>query len=80
MVCSDGGVFASSALKPNLDRNHLNVPAEDFVSVGVMLPYVIVADDAFPLCQRMMKPYPCADIPFDARIHNYRISRARRTF
>lgn len=78
--CSDGGVFAKSTLKPILEGDHLNMPSADLVpETEVTLPYVIVADDAFPLTTRLMKPYPGVEIPLEQRIHNYRLSRARRT-
>ena len=37
-------------------------------------PFVIVADDAFPLGANIMKPYPLRNQPEAMRIFNYRLS------
>jgi hypothetical protein len=42
------------------------------------LPFVIiVADDAFPITNRIMKPYPKRGLSYSQKIFNYRLSRAR---
>ncbi|XP_037515171.1 uncharacterized protein LOC119391564 [Rhipicephalus sanguineus] len=54
---SDGGVFAKSNLGKLVD-NAGNFPAPaDLPFGGPELPYVFVADDAFPLKPNLMKPY-----------------------
>lgn len=78
---SDGGVFAHSTLYKILtEENTLNIPAP-IVLPGRMrpMPYVVVADDAFPLKPNILKPY-CGVQPKGSRqrIFNYRLSRARR--
>ena len=40
--------------------------------------FVCVGDDAFPLTNYMMKPYPQKDLTIENRIFNYRLSRTRR--
>lgn len=44
------------------------------------IPFVIIADDAFPLKSYIMKPFARTDLGDQSkRIFNYRLSRARRT-
>jgi hypothetical protein len=37
---------------------------------------VIVGDNAFPLKTYLIKPYPGANLAYDKKIYNYRLSRA----
>ncbi|XP_031354022.1 uncharacterized protein LOC116178613 isoform X2 [Photinus pyralis] len=55
---SDGGVFKHSKLHKLLHTNSSNFP-EDKSLPGrdKLIPYVIVGDDAFPLTERIMKPF-----------------------
>lgn len=79
---SDGGVWSKSTLKQAFDSGLLNIPSPDYLpGTNAKVPFVIVADDAFPLGNNLMKPYPGAGrktLPADQRIFNYRLSRARR--
>lgn len=76
---SDGGVFSNCSLSRPLAENSLNIPGPKALPHREKLvPHVIVADDAFPLKPYIMKPYPFRDQPLPKRIHNYRLSRARR--
>ena len=77
---SDGGVWRDSKLKKMIDENALGIPAPEVIPGSHhCLPYVIVGDDAFPLSQNLMKPYPFRDQSDSQRIFSYRLSRARRT-
>ena len=82
---ADGAVFRKSAFGQRYLDYNMDVPppktlenAEDLGS----LPFVIVADEAFPLKPNIMRPYPKlksqTKMPKDVQIFNYRLSRARR--
>ena len=83
---SDGGVFRNSAFNKASQRDKLNLldPAPLPTSIDPTwlheqndpLPYVFVADDAFPL--HFLKPYPQKNLSDMKRIFNYKISRRRR--
>lgn len=79
---SDGYSFAHSSFGQNLQAGTLNLP-EDRALPGCTesLPYVFVADAAFPLQQHIMRPYPATYTKntIEPRIFNYRLSRARQT-
>lgn len=76
---SDGGVYRESNLCAAINSNSLNIPPpRPLPQRNLPVPFVIVADDAFPLSEHIMKPYPHRDLLVDQRIHNYRLSRARR--
>jgi hypothetical protein len=76
---SDGGVFAQSKLAEAMNLKSLNCPqASPLPGQTTNTPYVIVADDAFPLSEYLMKPFPDRNLSDDKRIFNYRLSRARR--
>ena len=58
----------------------LGVPDKALLpKTNVRLPYVLVADEAFPLRENLMKPNPRDALELPERVYNYRLSRARRT-
>ena len=76
---SDGGVFRNCDLYKQLEENQLNIPKPTLLhGTSILFPYVIVADDAFPLKQHIMKPFSQTALTPPKRIFNYRLSRARR--
>ena len=76
---SDGGVFKNSILYQALEENILNVPTAEFLpGTQLSIPYALVADEAFPLKEYILKPYRQRGLTPERRIFNYRLSRARR--
>ncbi|RVE48412.1 hypothetical protein evm_006973 [Chilo suppressalis] len=76
---SDGGVLQNTKFFEMLQDNKLELPnAEVIKNSSTNLPYVFVADDAFPLRTDMLKPFRQADLHSrERKIFNYRLSRAR---
>lgn len=62
-----------------LQANKLNVPNSEFLpNTRTKIPFVLIADEAFPLLKDLMKPYPKDQL--QDRInenYNQRLSRAR---
>ncbi|CAH2012849.1 unnamed protein product [Acanthoscelides obtectus] len=76
---SDGGVFRNTALFEILERNALKIPAPSVLpGTDFIMPFVFVADNAFPLQTHIMKPYP-GDHPEGSikRKFNTQLSKAR---
>ena len=77
--CPDSGLFLESELYKGILNENLNIPERAPLPNGtVPIPYFIIGDDAFALRDWMMKPYPLRKMTPQARIFNYRLSRARR--
>lgn len=77
---SDGGVMKNTSFYKKLQENELHLPSNRALpNTNQTLPYVFLADDAFPLEEHILKPYPGShDKDSIQRIFNYRLSRARR--
>lgn len=79
---SDANIFTSSVLAKKMNRQSLQIPPPEFLPVFEQpLPYVFVADEAFPLSENLMRPYPKKSVVGNMKnkIFNYRLSRARQT-
>ncbi|XP_067647864.1 uncharacterized protein [Eurosta solidaginis] len=75
---SDGGVFARCPLSSALADNTLNFPPPRPLPLEIAeMPFVIVADDAFPIKTYLMKPFCYREQVMSHKIFNYRLSRAR---
>lgn len=78
---SDGAIFSSSTLGRLLRTKQLQIPSDKALpGTNIVLPHVIVGDEAFPLSINLMRPYPGHQTTNNEenRIFNYRLSRARR--
>uniref|UniRef100_A0A1X7T7L1 DDE Tnp4 domain-containing protein n=1 Tax=Amphimedon queenslandica TaxID=400682 RepID=A0A1X7T7L1_AMPQE len=76
---SDGGIFRESTLSAAQESNALDFPPpEPLPGCTLPIPYMVVADAAFPLKHYIQKPYSQNGLTHNKRIYNYRLSRARR--
>ncbi|XP_050298182.1 uncharacterized protein LOC126737354 [Anthonomus grandis grandis] len=76
------GVFKNSSIGRNFQANTLNFPPPQPLPKEPhepAFPYYFVGDAAFPLCKKLLKPYPLRNLTNPKRIINYRLSRARRS-
>lgn len=78
----DSNVFSRTKLGSMIKEDHieLNLPPDAQIAAN-FLPHFFIADDAFPLLKRLMKPYSAKrQVPLtdEEMIYNYRLSRARR--
>lgn len=71
---SDSGVFKGSHMGQSFEQKLFDIPQmEDDFS------YVLVGDEAFPLTDYLMRPYPRRfHLDMRKKVFNYRLSRARR--
>ncbi|KAJ8049122.1 Protein ALP1-like [Holothuria leucospilota] len=83
---SDGGIFAHSPMGMAMENGSLDIPKPCPLteSESQPFPYVFVGDEAFPLKNFLMRPFPGRDVgpmtgeKYEKNIYNYRLSRARR--
>ncbi|GBP55261.1 Protein ALP1-like [Eumeta japonica] len=77
---SDGGTFNASSLNRLLERGAFNIPEpRTLPNSNITAPYVIVADEAYPLKEYLMRPYPQRTLNQERENFNNRLSRARKT-
>ena len=70
---NDAGIYKSAAFAQALENDVMNVPdASILPNTHQKFPYYIVGDEAFPLKQYIMRPYPGNDLSNRQRIFNYR--------
>lgn len=77
----DSTVFKNSGFGRKFlsDDPSLNIPQDAALPMqSIKLPFVIVADEAFPLKRNILRPYPGKNLSDMQRHFNYRLSRARR--
>ena len=81
---SDGGVWKHSDIGQAFDNNELDMPVSAPIPgyTDEHFPFVLVGDEAFPLKENLMRPFPgrgtMIRMPPDEDTFNYRLSRARR--
>lgn len=73
-------IFGDTQIMWGFRRGLLHIPpAKRIEGSEEEFPYVLVADDAFPLIPFMMKPYQRTSLTTERKVFNYRLSHARRT-
>lgn len=66
-------------MQQHIQAGTLNIPPSCLLpQTEIDVPLHTVTDDAFPLCNVIMKPYSHRNMTHDQQIFNYRLSRARR--
>ena len=76
---SDAGIFSKSTFGRRLLGDELHLPSDQPLYANQeAMPFVFVADEAFPLRRNLMRPYSGAQNTEPIKIFNYRLSRARR--
>lgn len=75
---SDGGVFSRSDFGKGLQNGNIHLPSSvPLPGTQDNFPYFFVADEAFPLSEHIMRPFPGNRLTEGKKIFNYRISSAR---
>ena len=59
------GTFSNSTFGQDLEGGYLSIPGPEPLpsTSSPDLPYVIVGDEAFPLCNYLLRPYPDRHLP-----------------
>lgn len=79
---SDGGIFSTSIFSKKMRSGTLQLPPPKVLPlIEYPMPYVLVGDEAFPLSENLMRPYPRRSVTnnYENKVFNYRLSRARQT-
>lgn len=78
---SDGGVFRLSKFGNALITKNLQLPPPSAIEYGgADFPYFIVGDEAFPLMENLMRPFPGHFLSQEKRIFNYRYKIIKQFF
>lgn len=77
---SDGGTLRASDLGRLMEQNKLCIPEEKCLpDSNIKVPHVFIADEAYPLCENLMKPYSKKALGDAEEVYNKRLSSARKT-
>ena len=75
----DAGVFDNSELIKRMDNGSIGFPKpEKLDGIDMLCNYHIIGNDAFPLRNDIMNPFPFRQMKYEQHIYTYRLSRARR--
>ncbi|XP_034064075.1 protein ANTAGONIST OF LIKE HETEROCHROMATIN PROTEIN 1-like [Gymnodraco acuticeps] len=77
---SDSGSLRNSAFGESLRDGSMRLPPDTVIPGAErlgLLPHVLIGDEAFPLLDNLLRPFPGRQITRERRVFNYRLSRAR---
>jgi hypothetical protein len=78
---SDSIIFKESKMGQMLENNTFNIPEGRRLpgdENGRVMPFFVVADEAFSLSKKILRPYAKKNLSIPKSIFNYRHTRARR--
>jgi len=76
---SDGGTFCGSTLFRLLEAGKFNVPPPQALpGSNIILPNFLIGDEAYPLKNYLMRPYPRRKLNAKTEKYNERLSIARK--
>ena len=76
---NDAGIFGDSEFLKALEGNRLDLPGlAQLPDSSDIVPHVFIGDNAFPLRNDLMTPFPGSGLSDEKKILNYHLSRARR--
>ncbi|KAL4153124.1 hypothetical protein QTP88_000957 [Uroleucon formosanum] len=78
---SDGSVMSNSNFYRRIENGSLKLPNETKLpNSNILTPFVFIADEAFPLRNYLMRPFPRRQSQENEKAYyNHRLSRARMT-
>ncbi|XP_069616266.1 uncharacterized protein [Ranitomeya imitator] len=78
---NDSQTFKNSDMGCRVYRKKFNFPRPQPLpnTQGAPMPFVMVGDETFQMCENLLKPYSSWDLNHTRGIFNYRLTRARRT-
>ena len=77
---SDGSVLRFSSFGRALQRGTLSLPPAGIIEgIERPIPHHFISDEAYPLSENLMRPYPLRSLTNRTRVFNARLSRARKT-
>ncbi|XP_044141597.1 protein ALP1-like [Bufo gargarizans] len=77
---NDSMVFKNSYMGRSLYNREFDFPQPQPLpgTDAPPMPFVLVGDDAFQMCENLLKPYSSRGLNLTKRTYNYRLTRARR--
>jgi len=76
---SDGGVLQDCSFGKLLASNNMDLPTPTCIpGTNILASYAFVGDEALPLTNNLMRPFPQRNLTDAKRVFNYLSSRARR--